>query len=125
MITGVATIAGCMFAGFFAGDIIGQVIGVGSNVGGVGFAMFLLLIVTDKLKQKRKLTQNISDGIQFWQSMYIPIVIAMTATQNVVAAVSSGILAIAAGVAVVLVGFIIVWLSSFLPDKNNKEKEFA
>ena len=118
MITGVATIAGCMFAGFFAGDIIGQVIGVGSNVGGVGFAMFLLLIVTDKLKQKGKLTQNISDGIQFWQSMYIPIVIAMTA-------VSSGILAIAAGVAVVLVGFIIVWLSSFLPDKNNKEKEFA
>ena len=60
MITGVATIAGCMFAGFFAGDIIGQVIGVGSNVGGVGFAMFLLLIVTDKLKQKGKLTQNIS-----------------------------------------------------------------
>ena len=42
MITGVATIAGCMFAGFFAGDIIGQVIGVGSNVGGVGFALINL-----------------------------------------------------------------------------------
>lgn len=123
MINGVAAIAACMFAGFFAGDVIGQLIGIDSNVGGVGFAMFLLLIVTDRLKRKGKLTNEISNGIGFWQAMYIPIVIAMTATQDVVAAVSSGFLAIAAGVSVVLVGFILVWLSSFLPGGKTKEKE--
>lgn len=123
MINGVATIAACMFVGFFAGDVIGQLIGVDSNVGGVGFAMFLLLVVTDKLKKKGKLTDEISSGIGFWQSMYIPIVIAMTATQDVVAAVSSGFLAIAAGVCVVLLGFVLVWLSSFLPEGKTGEKE--
>lgn len=123
MIKGVATISVCMFVGFFAGDIIGQLIGVDSNVGGVGFAMFLLLIITDKLKKKGKLTNEISDGIGFWQAMYIPIVIAMTATQDVVAAVNSGFLAIAAGVCVVLLGFVLVWLSSFLPEGKTNKKE--
>lgn len=108
---------------FFAGDIIGEAIGIGSNVGGVGFAMFLLLLATDKMKERGKLSKDISEGIAFWQAMYIPIVIAMTATQDVVAAVSSGFLAIAAGIAVVLVGFILVWLSSFLPGSKVTEKE--
>lgn len=97
MINGVAIIAVCMFSGFFAGDIIGEAIGIGSNVGGVGFAMFLLLLATDKMKERGKLSKDISEGIGFWQAMYIPIVIAMTATQDVVAAVSSGFYAIAAG----------------------------
>ena len=121
MIIGVAIISGCMFIGFLVGDILGYLIGVESNVGGVGFAMFLLLIVTDKIKQKGYLTKEISDGMHFWQSMYIPIVIAMTATQNVIAAVNSGILAIVAGVVVVILGFILVWISSFLPNKERIE----
>ena len=125
MINGVAIIAVCMFSGFFAGDIIGEAIGIGSNVGGVGFAMFLLLLATDKMKERGKLSKDISEGIGFWQAMYIPIVIAMTATQDVVAAVSSGFLAIAAGIAVVLVGFILVWLSSFLPGSKVTEEERA
>ena len=122
MIYGVAIIAACMLSGFFVGDVIGALIGIGSNVGGVGFAMLLLLVVTDRLSAKDKLSTDISQGIGFWQAMYIPIVIAMTATQDVVAAIDSGVLALAAGLLVVVIGFAIVWASSFLPQKGDEAK---
>lgn len=44
--------------------------------------------------------------------MYIPIVIAMSAQQNVVAALDGGILAIIAGVAVVMISWAVVPLLS-------------
>lgn len=125
MINGVAIISACMFAGFFIGSVIGDLVGVGSNVGGVGFAMLLLLLVTDYLRRKDKLSKNISDGIMFWQSLYIPVVIAMTATQNVVQAVSAGSFAIVCGMIVVILGFVIVWGSSFLPKPKDANVEDA
>lgn len=103
--------------------MIGNLIGVDSSVGGVGFAMLFLLIVTDYLKTHDRLNQNLSDGISFWQSMYIPIVIAMTATQNVIAAINAVFMAILAGVLVVFIGFLIVWASSFLPDKSTDDTD--
>jgi malonate transporter MadL subunit len=47
-------------------------------------------------------------GINFWSAMYIPIVVAMAAKQNVIAAVSSGWMAIIAGVAAVAVSFAMI-----------------
>ena len=44
-------------------------------------------------------------GIHFWSAMYIPIVVAMAAKQNVIAALSSGWVAIVAGVAAVVISF--------------------
>ena len=52
----------------FAGDIIGEAIGIGFNVGGVGFAMFLLLLATDKMKERGKLSKDISEGNRFLAS---------------------------------------------------------
>lgn len=121
MIYGVALIASCMFIGFFFGSVLGEVVGIGANVGGVGFAMLLLLIVTDSLRRHNKLSENISAGITFWQSLYIPVVIAMSATQNVLQAVTAGPLAILCGIAVVLAGFVLVWGSSFIPDQNQNK----
>jgi len=48
------------------------------------------------------------NGIQFWSAMYIPIVVAMAARQNVAAAVDGGLLALLAGVAAVVVSFALV-----------------
>ena len=75
-----------MLFGFFIGNIIGSLVGIDSNVGGVGFAMIMLLLITDRMESIGRMNDNISGGIKFWQSMYIPIVVAMTATQNVVEA---------------------------------------
>jgi malonate transporter MadL subunit len=73
-------------------------LGVAANVGGVGFAMMLLVIVNDKLKQKNLLQQKTEDGLNFWNQMYIPIVVAMSAIQNVKVAITSGMVAILSGI---------------------------
>lgn len=108
VIYGVALLAGCMLVGVFLGDLLGMVVGVNSNVGGVGIAMLLLVLLVDYLTKKKKLAIKSQEGIAFWSAMYIPIVIAMTAGQNVVAAVKGGPLAILAGVMATVVSFALV-----------------
>ena len=44
MIYGVALLAGCMFVGSFIGNLLGVWTGLGSDIGGVGFAMILLVV---------------------------------------------------------------------------------
>ena len=43
VIYGVGLLAACMLAGVILGDLLGQLIGVQANVGGVGIAMLLLI----------------------------------------------------------------------------------
>ena len=45
VIYGVALLSFCMLVGVFVGDILGNLIGVQANVGGVGIAMLLLIIL--------------------------------------------------------------------------------
>lgn len=102
IIYGVAILAFCYVTGQLIGELLGRLIGVDANVGGVGFAMLLLILLNDWFTKKgytNKLTDN---GIQFWSQMYIPIVVAMSAIQNVKVAVSSGVIALAAGIVPVL-----------------------
>ena len=108
VIYGVGLLAACMLVGVILGDLLGQLIGVQANVGGVGIAMLLLIWVTNASRFKVLLERPTSSGINFWSAMYIPIVIAMAAKQNVVAAVSSGWLAVVAGVAAVAVSFAMI-----------------
>lgn len=98
VIYGVALLAFCYLTGQLAGELLGRLIGVEANVGGVGFAMLLLIFINDWFA-KKKYTHPLTDkGIEFWSQMYIPIVVAMSATQNVKVAVSSGFIAILAGI---------------------------
>jgi malonate transporter MadL subunit len=107
-IYGVALLAGCFLIGKFAGYLLGALIGIDGDVGGVGFAMILLMLVSTYLRQKDRLVRETEDGILFWTSMYIPIIVAMAATQNVRSAISGGWVAIVTGLAITLVCFLLV-----------------
>ncbi|CAH0994405.1 hypothetical protein EMA8858_00514 [Emticicia aquatica] len=103
IIYGVAILAFCYVVGQIFGEFLGKIIGVEANVGGVGFAMLLLILLNDWLNKKGYLDKNTENGIQFWSQMYIPIVVAMSATQNVKVAISSGLIALFAGIVPVII----------------------
>lgn len=114
IIYGVALLSGCLIAGLFVGEVLGRIIGVQANVGGVGIAM-LLLILACNLPRFRPLASGASaGGITFWSAMYIPIVVAMAARQNVAGAMDGGLLALLAGVGAVVVSFALIPLFSRL-----------
>lgn len=108
IIYGVALLAICTLLGQFIGDFLGVLLGVKANVGGVGFAMLLLLFGTEKLKQSGKFQPTSARGVEFWTAMYIPVVVAMASQQNVLGAVKGGPMAILAGVAAVVVSFALI-----------------
>lgn len=108
MIYGVGTLAACMLLGKLIGNLLGLVTGTGSDVGGVGFAMVLLMLITNSKKLKFVQSKGFEQGIGFWKGMYIPVVTAMAASQNVYSAFSKGFIAIAAGILAVLAGFALI-----------------
>ncbi|MEE7502117.1 malonate transporter subunit MadL [Methylobacterium mesophilicum] len=90
IVLGVALLAACTLIGVYLGDLLGLALGVKANVGGVGIAMILLIAARLWLSRRGRLTKGVQFGVEFWAGMYIPIVVAMAAQQNVVAAVSGG-----------------------------------
>jgi len=108
VIYGVALLAGCMLAGLYLGELLGVLIGVEANVGGVGLAMLLLILLSDRLRKAGRLSTLTEQGVLFWSAIYIPVVVAMAAKQNVIAAVKGGPAAILAGVGAVALSFLLV-----------------
>lgn len=98
MIYGVALLALCSLAGLVLGDALGVLIGVQANVGGIGFAMLLLMWVTGSLSRRGWFKPASAHGIAFWSSLYLPIVVAMAAQQNVLGAIRGGPVALLAGI---------------------------
>ncbi len=126
---GVAALALCMLAGMIIGDLLGVAVGVDANVGGVGFAMVLLVLVSAWLRKKGLFPKPTEQGVLFWSALYIPIVVAMAATQNVVEAVTGGPMAILAGLAALVCGAALVPVisrvggrSEALPEMTEEEK---
>ncbi|WP_417660359.1 malonate transporter subunit MadL [Pseudomonas sp.] len=108
IIYGVAFLAFCTLVGITIGELLGKLIGVPANVGGVGIAMMLLIFLGGYLKKRGYLIPKSEQGVEFWSAIYIPIVVAMAAQQNVFGALSGGPMAILAGVAAVVVAFALV-----------------
>ena len=54
-IYGVAILAACYLVGQFIGDWFGRVFEMSGNLGGVGFAMILLILLNDYLNKKKLL----------------------------------------------------------------------
>ena len=119
IIYGVALLAACLVSGLYIGELLGQWLGVQANVGGVGIAMLLLVLASGSTRMRALVTGASGEGIKFWGAMYIPIVVAMAASQNVVAAVDGGILALLVGVLAVLVSFALVPLISRIGPRSE------
>lgn len=107
-IYGTAILSVCLVLGLIVGSALGKLMGVDKNIGGVGIAMLLLIVASDYLRKRGRLPLPTEQGIQFWSAIYIPIVVAMAASQDVIKAVAGGWLALTAGVASVLVCFALV-----------------
>jgi len=105
VIYGVAILALCTVVGAALGDLLGLAIGVKANVGGVGIAMLLLVAIRWWMVKAGGLSPGFKFGVEFWSLMYIPIVVAMAAQQNVVAAVKGGPVVLVAGVVAVALSF--------------------
>jgi len=119
VIYGLTIMGLCMLVGSFLGQGLGKLLGISANVGGVGFAMLLLVLLTRKLMNEGKLSKLAEGGIQFWNAMYIPVVIAMAAKQNVVAAAHGGWIAVISGLAAVFVGFLLIRPLTSLADTSE------
>jgi malonate transporter MadL subunit len=108
VIYGVGLLAGCYLAGVFLGDVLGDVLGVQANVGGVGIAMLFLILISDALTKRGRLKPVTREGVVFWSAIYIPVIVAMAARQNVVAALDGGVMAFVAGALAVVACFLLV-----------------
>jgi malonate transporter MadL subunit len=108
VIYGVGLLAGCYLAGIFLGDVLGDLLGVQANVGGVGIAMLFLILISDVLTRHGRLKRLSRDGVVFWSAIYIPVIVAMAARQNVAAALDGGVMAFVAGALATIACFALV-----------------
>ncbi|MDF7875718.1 malonate transporter subunit MadL [Acinetobacter baumannii] len=107
IIYGTAILAICHLLGDYLGNTLGMVLGVKANVGGLAISMILLILSKELLAKKGYLPQVTQFGVLYWSGMYIPIVVAMSAGQNVVAALSGGMLGLIVSIAS-LIGTVLV-----------------
>lgn len=122
IIYGVALLSICTLTGLFIGDLLGKLMGVPANVGGVGIAMLMLIFFGGYLHKQGVLAGKTEQGIEFWSAIYIPIVVAMAAQQNVVGALSGGPAAILAGLAAVGISFALVPVLDRFGRKDEEDQ---
>ena len=101
IIYGTALLAVCHLLGIFIGDLLGRALGANTNVGGVGIAMLLLIFARLYMQKSGKLPKLTELGVEYWGAMYIPVVIAMAAQQDMVAALRGGPVAVLSAIAAV------------------------
>ena len=123
MVYSFVTLALCMLLGKYIGTCFGTLVGINADVGGVGFAILLLLFVgTSKLFSFTK-RQDFKDGMTFWKKMYIPVVVAMAASQNVYRMLTSGMVAIVGGAASVAFPFLLLYILHKREERREKNAE--
>ena len=103
IIYGTALLAVCHLLGIFLGDLLGALLGAKTNVGGVGIAMILLICARLWMHKRGLMPAQTEMGVSFWGAMYIPVVVAMAAQQNVVSALRGGPVALIAALGSVIV----------------------
>ena len=107
-IYGTALLSICLLVGLITGRLIGKLIGIEADVGGVGIAMLLLIVLSSRMQKAGQMRAPTESGILFWSAVYIPVVVAMAASQNVRTAITGGPVAIVAGVLSVVACFALV-----------------
>jgi malonate transporter MadL subunit len=122
-IKGTALLALCTLLGAWLGELLGQWLHVKANVGGVGIAMLLLIGGRAWLARHGMLPERTRLGVEFWALLYIPIVVAMAAQQNVRAALEGGPMVLLADVLVVATCFALVALIGRWLARNPTGRE--
>lgn len=97
MMLGTVLLAACLLLGRCLGAMLAGGLGIDGDVGGVGFAMVALMLGTVAIRRYGLDSSGFRAGLGYWAGMYIPIVVAMAATQNVVGAIRGGAVAVLAG----------------------------
>ena len=120
-IYGVGILAACFLIGHIMGDYLGKIFHLTGNLGGVGFAMLILVIGNDYFKKKNIIPAETENGILFWSTMYIPVVVAMSASQNVKAALSGGWVAILVGIIATIGCYLLIPVLSKLSKKYTNQ----
>lgn len=122
IIYGTALLAVCYLLGVYIGGLLGQMLGVDANIGGVAIAMVLLIVGKEILAKRGFLPKSTQFGVLYWAGMYIPIVVAMAAGQNVVAALSGGMVAaIVSVIALIATVLVVRWLNKMANDYDTFE----
>lgn len=122
IIYGTALLAICHLLGDYLGNTLGILLGVKANVGGVAIAMILLIASKELLAKKGYLPKVTQFGVLYWSGMYIPIVVAMSAGQNVVAALSGGMVGLIVAVGSLIATVLVIrWLNKFSNDYDSFE----
>ena len=122
IIYGTALLAICHLLGDYLGNTLGILLGVKANVGGVAIAMILLIASKELLAKKGYLPKVTPFGVLYWSGMYIPIVVAMSAGQNVVAALSGGMVGLIVAVGSLIATVLVIrWLNKVSNDYDSFE----
>ena len=122
MIYSLVALALCMLLGKYIGTCFGTLVGINADVGGVGFAILLLLFVNNSKLFLFARKNDFTQGMQFWKKMYMPVVVAMAASQNVYRMLTSGMVAIVGGAAAVAFPFLLLYI---LHKKEERGKRNA
>ncbi|WP_201512760.1 malonate transporter subunit MadL [Psychrobacter alimentarius] len=131
IIYGTALLAVSYLLGVFLGGLLGKLLGVDANIGGVAIAMILLIVGKEMLAKRGYLPKATQFGVLYWAGMYIPIVVAMAAGQNVVAALSGGMVAAVVSVIALIATILVVRLlnnigndyDTFTWDETDEPRE--
>ena len=119
IIYGTALLALCHLAGIVLGDLLGKALGVKTNVGGVGIAMLLLIMARLYLHKRGMLGATSEKGVHYWGAIYIPVVVAMAAQQNVVTALNgTGLALLAALGSVAVCGLLVAFINRMEPQAD-------
>jgi malonate transporter MadL subunit len=123
-IYGTALLAVCHLMGIILGDQLGRALGMTANVGGVGIAMLLLILMRMWLHRRGLLNATSEGGVHYWGAIYIPVVVAMAMQQNVVAALRGGPVAVLAALgSVVTCGLMVSWINRMEPPQPEPSAE--
>lgn len=119
-IYGTALLAVCHLLGIVLGDLLGRALGMSTNVGGVGIAMILLIASRYYLHRGGRLCAASESGVTYWGAIYIPVVVAMSMQQNMLAALSGGPMALIAAVgSVVVCGCCVAFINRMEPESDD------
>ena len=76
VIYGTALLAVCHMLGIVIGDLLGHALGMKTNVGGVGIAMLLLIVLRMWLHKYGRFCATSESGENYWGAIYMALLAA-------------------------------------------------